>query len=87
MDQADALSNPVLLLVEPARSAAVDRGADELSARLQSLGRPPGRVALDAGFAAARPASRAAAYRQITEFLNVRLLDFAVKIGATKEVP
>ena len=38
------------------------------------------------GFAAAVPASRATVYRKIEEFFNLRLHDYAVKIGPTKEV-
>jgi dipeptidyl aminopeptidase/acylaminoacyl peptidase len=86
LGQAETLTAPVMLLVEPARNPAVDISATEMRARLTGLGRPPEYLELDPGFAAARPASRAAAYRKIGEFLNVNLHGYAVKIGATKEV-
>ena len=87
LDQAEALTNPVLLLVEPLRRPAIDGGMDELGGRLRSLGRTPAQLALDPGFGAAQPAPRIAAYRKIEEFLNMGLNHFAVKIGPTKEVP
>ena len=77
----------MLLLVEPVRSPVIDRGTEELCARLKSLGHPPDHFDLDPGFAAARPASRVTTYRKIEEFLNLCLNHFAVKIGPTKEVP
>ncbi len=86
LDQAEALTNPVLLLVEPARRPTVDVGAADLRARLQAIGRPPEQLSLDAGFAAAQPASRAAVYRKIEEFLTLHLAGFAVKIGPTTEL-
>ncbi len=87
LDDADALTNPVLLLAEPARDPAIDAATEELRARLQQLGRPPEQFPLEAGFAAAQPAARAAAYRKIGEFLDAHLIKYAVKIGPTKEVP
>jgi dipeptidyl aminopeptidase/acylaminoacyl peptidase len=86
LEQAEALANPVLLLVEPARDAAIDVSTEKLRIRLQALGRSPGHLALDAGFAAGRPESRATVYRKIEEFLNLRLHDHVVEIGPTEEV-
>ena len=86
LDQAEALANPVLLLVEPGRSAAIDVSTGELRAKLQSLGRQPDHLELDPGFAAAQPTERAAVYRKIEEFFNLHLHDYGVKIGPTKEV-
>ncbi len=86
LDQAETLTQPVFLLVEPARSPAIDVATAELCARLKGLGRPPDHLALEAGFAAARPAARAAVYRKIEEFFNLHLHDYAVKIGPTTEV-
>ncbi len=87
LEQAEALMQPVLLLSEPGYNPTIESGADELCVRLKNLGRPAERVALKAGFAAARPAARVAAYRKIAEFLNLHLHDFAVTVGPTKEVP
>lgn len=86
LDQAEALTCPLFLLVEPARHPAVDVSTGELRNRLQALGRTPDHLELDAGFAAAQPASRAIVYRKIEEFLALRLSDFGVKIGPAKEV-
>ncbi|MBI5770487.1 MAG: prolyl oligopeptidase family serine peptidase [Verrucomicrobia bacterium] len=69
---AGALTQPVLLLVEPARDPAIEAAADELRSHLLRLGRTPEHAPLPAGFAAARPGARAAAYRRITAFLEVR---------------
>ncbi len=85
-EQAEALTHPVLLLVEPGRNAAVDVSTEAMRARLQGLGRPIGQVGLEPGFAAAKPAARATAYRKMEEFLNLHLHGFPVKIGPTKEV-
>ena len=86
LEQVDALTQPLLLLVEPKRNAVIDAATGELRARLQRAGRAPEQVELDPGFAAAQPKARAATYRKIEEFLNVNLQGYAVKIGAAKEV-
>ncbi|MDO8543324.1 MAG: prolyl oligopeptidase family serine peptidase [Opitutaceae bacterium] len=86
LDQAEALTNPVLLLVESTRSPAIDVSTAELRAKLHAFGRMPDYIELDPGFTAARPASRAAVYRRIEEFLNLHLDNSAVKIGPAKEV-
>ncbi len=86
IDQADALTNPVFLLFEPKRNTAIDASGSELRARLQGLGRPADFLELDPAFAAAPPETHAAVYRRAEEFLNLRLYDFAVKIGPTEEV-
>ena len=86
VEHAAALTNPVLLLVEPTRDPAIDACTETLCARLKSAGRAPERVDLEPGFATARAASRAAVYRKIEEFLAASLQPFAVKIGTPKEV-
>ncbi len=86
VEQAAALTNPVLLLVEPARFPAIDRAAGELREKLLGLGRTCDYVELDAGYAAALPAARASVYRKMEEFLAAQLSGFSVKIGPTKEV-
>ncbi len=90
LEQCDTLTGPVFLLAEPARHPAVDATTADLRARLTRLGRPPEHLALDAGFAAARPASRATAYRKMDEFLRAHLNPVAasatVKIGPTEEI-
>jgi acetyl esterase/lipase len=86
LHQAEALTNPVFLIVEPACNPVVDATVDELRTRLKELGRTPDHLELDPGFAAAVPTSRAAVYRKIEEFFNLHIQDFAVKIGPTKEV-
>jgi len=82
--QAETLVHPVLLLVEPGQSAAVDVSTGELRARLQRLGRAPAEVKLDAGFRTAQPAARAAVYRRIDAFLSPRLDDPAATTGPSK---
>ncbi|HUR56126.1 MAG TPA: prolyl oligopeptidase family serine peptidase [Opitutaceae bacterium] len=86
LEQAEALTHPLLLMVEPGRSAAVDASTESLRAQLQALGRAPDHVGLEPGFAAARAAARANAYRKAEEFLNVHLLGYGVKVGPAKEV-
>lgn len=86
IEQAEALTNPVLFLVEPARNAAIDASTGELRNRLQRLGRTCDQLPLDPGFAAAAPESRANVYRKVDEFFNVHLHGYAVKIGPVKEV-
>lgn len=87
LDQAEALTNPLLLLVEPGRSPTIDAATDDLHARLHRLGRTVDRLGLEPGFSAARPESRATVYRRIEEFFNLQLAGYAVKIGPTREVP
>jgi dipeptidyl aminopeptidase/acylaminoacyl peptidase len=87
LEHAEALTPPLLLLVEPARDPAIAAAADELRARLQRLGRSVEQVSLEADFAAAPPPARAAAYRKIGEFLSLHLDTHAVKIGPATEVP
>lgn len=86
LEQAEALTHPVLLLAEPARNRAHDGSLDELRARLTALGRAPEYAELDAGFTAGHARSRAAAYRKIEEFLSGRLQGYAVTIGPAMEV-
>ncbi|MSU23074.1 MAG: hypothetical protein EXS32_04540 [Opitutus sp.] len=87
LDQAAALTNPVLLLVEPTRNPAIDLATDELRARLSRLGRPPDHFELEPGWSTARPKSRVGAYRKIEEFLNRHLPSYAGKLGPVTEVP
>src|SRR5207244_13196899 len=68
--QAEELSVPILLIVEPRRSPPIDQSTAELRARLSALGRAFDILEVEPGFAAARPASRVNAYRKIEEFLN-----------------
>ena len=86
LGEAEALTNPVFLLVEPTRSPAIDRSTAELRVKLQALSRLPEYLELEPGFAAAVPSSRAAVYRKIEEFLNLRLHGYTVEIGPTTEV-
>jgi hypothetical protein len=86
LEQVESLTNPVFLLVEPGRSAAIDGSSGALRAQLQRLGRTADHLELDAGFAAALPASRATVYRRIEEFFNLHLQSYAVKIGPAREV-
>jgi acetyl esterase/lipase len=82
----EALTNPLYLLVEPTRNPAVDIATSGLRSKLKALGRAPDYLALDPGFFLARPKARASTYRKIEEFFNLRLYDYDVKIGPTKEV-
>jgi dienelactone hydrolase len=86
LDHAEALVNPVLLLVEPGRNPATDAATEALRARLQALGRPPEQLELEPGFAAVRPPARALVYRKIEEFLSRHLDGYNVKIGPAREV-
>jgi dipeptidyl aminopeptidase/acylaminoacyl peptidase len=86
LDQAETLTNPVLLVVEPSRNPAIDVSTQTLQARLKRDGRVAEHVELDPEFAAAQPAARATMYRKIEEFFNQHLHPHAVKIGPLKEV-
>lgn len=86
LEQAEALTNPMLFVFEPKRDAAVDASMDQLRTRLQALGRPVEHHELDAGFAAVRPSSRAAVYRRIEEFLNGPGKALTAKVGALDKV-
>jgi dipeptidyl aminopeptidase/acylaminoacyl peptidase len=85
LDQAETLTNPVLLLVEPSRSPAIDGSTDALRAQLQRLGRTAHHLAIDADFAAGVPPSRATVYRKIEEFFNLHLHTLVMKTGLTEE--
>ncbi len=82
LDDAEMLTNPVLLLVEAGRSAAVDTGTEELRARLTRLGRTPDVLALE-------PASeaRAAVYRKAGEFLRRQFPGVVVQPAPAKDAP
>jgi dipeptidyl aminopeptidase/acylaminoacyl peptidase len=84
-EHAELLTNPVFLLVERRRSPAIDVSTDALRARLESLGRAPDYLEVDSGFAAAEPASRAAVYRRIQDFLNLHLRPEDVKTDFEEE--
>jgi dipeptidyl aminopeptidase/acylaminoacyl peptidase len=86
LEQTESLTNPVFLLTEPGRSAAVDVATEELRGRLQRLGRTVEHLELEPGFAGGLPPSRAMVYRKIGDFLNQHLNEYGVKIGPTKEV-
>jgi dipeptidyl aminopeptidase/acylaminoacyl peptidase len=83
--QAEALVHPVMLLVEPGRSAAVDGSTGELRASLQRVGRAPTEVELDAGFRTAQPTARAAVYRRIDAFLSALTDDVNATVSPPKE--
>lgn len=85
LDQAEVLTQPVLLLVEPTRHAAIDASNATLRARLEGLGRAPDYSEIDPGFAAGRPGSRAVVYRKMEAFLNRQIQDPAVTMGPTTE--
>lgn len=84
--QADALTLPVFLLVEPTRNPVIDTTTAELRAKLKALKRAPDFLELDPGFGPGFPKARAATYRKIEEFFNLRLYDYDVRIGPVKEV-
>lgn len=85
LDQAASLTNPVLLLVEPARNPVIDGSTEALRAKLTDLGRTAEYFALDPGFGAAWPKSRANVYRKIEEFLNRQLDGSAENIDRAQE--
>ncbi len=70
LENVEALTRPVLLLVEPSKSPAIDSAHVELRSRLERLGRTGEYVELEAGFAAARPSALAAVYQKIGDFLD-----------------
>ena len=59
----------------------------ELRATLAGTAGTPDQLELPSASFAEAPASRAAFYRKIEDFLNLHLEGYAVKIGPTKEVP
>lgn len=72
LENVETLTSPVLLLVEPTKSPAIDSAHVELRSRLQRLGRAAEYVELEAGFSAARPSSLATVYQKIGDFLERR---------------
>lgn len=84
--QAETLQLPAFLLVEPMRDLMVDATTAELRSKLKALRRSADFLNLDPGFAPGLPRARAAAYRKIEEFFNLRLYDYDVRIGPAKEV-
>jgi pimeloyl-ACP methyl ester carboxylesterase len=85
LDQAEALTHPLLLLVESNRDGAIDAANALLRARLEGLGRPADYSEIDSGFAAGQPGSRAAVYRKMEAFLNSHLQDPAITSGPATE--
>lgn len=86
VDQAEILTNPALLLIEPGRNPTIDASTADLREKLKGPGRACEYAELEPGFAAAQPAPRAAVYRKMEEFLNLHLYGYGVKIGPAKEV-
>ncbi len=86
LDEAETLTNPLFLLVEPGRNPEIATSTAQLRAKLTSLGRTPEYLELEPGVSAARPIARAAVYRKIEEYLNLRLNHYAVKIGPPTEI-
>lgn len=78
----EAITKPVLLIVQP----VVDQTIDAANARLSSKAAPVERLDIGADFGLSLPLARARVYRRMQEFFNVNLYDFDVKIGETKEV-
>jgi dipeptidyl aminopeptidase/acylaminoacyl peptidase len=86
LDQAEALTHPVLLLVEPGHHSAIDASNGTLRARMEGLGRPLDYSEVDPGFTAGRPAALAALYRKMESFLNRHLFDaVAIPESTTEE--
>ena len=83
---ADSLRNPVFFLVESTRNEAIDTSVSDLRSKLKSLKRAPDYLELDPGFSPGAPKARAAVYRKIEEFFNLKLYDYGVKLGPIKEV-
>ena len=81
-----ALTRPVFLLVDAARTDAI--GIDNLRLRDQLRQRDLAvdYVEVTADYRAGLPAARRAVYDRLEEFLNLNLYDFKVKVGETKEV-
>ncbi|MBL9210505.1 MAG: prolyl oligopeptidase family serine peptidase [Opitutaceae bacterium] len=83
--QVESLSQPLLVLVEPGRSAAVDTATRELRVGLQRLGRGLAELELDPGFRVGQPAVRSAVYRRIDAFLAPGRDDATAAAGPGKE--
>jgi len=86
VQHAVGLTHPVFLLVEPTRNEAIDTSISDLRSKLKSLKRAPDYLELDPGFSPGAPKARAAVYRKIEEFFNLKLYDYGVKFGPIKEV-
>lgn len=85
LDQAEALTHPVLLLVEPGHPSAIDASNRTLRARMEGLGRPLDFREIDPGFTAGRPAALAAIYRSMEAFFNRHLFAAAAIPESTTE--
>lgn len=86
--QADRLTHPVLLMVnpEPGDSDEITRQNDQFHRVLQRMGRTVEFAEVGRDFERGLPAARAAAFHQIDEFFNVNLYNYKVDVGPTKEV-
>jgi dienelactone hydrolase len=85
LDQADTLTAPVLLAIEPGHNPAVDAAAAQLRTRLAATARALETLDLDGGFAAGTAASRATVYRRIDEFLKRQFGGNEVPTARTEE--
>jgi diaminopimelate decarboxylase len=83
---AGSLTRPVMFIVEPGRNATIETGVSAVRAQLKKDGRTADYLEVEPGFALGLPQARAAAYRKIEEFINLRLYDYRVKIGPSTEV-
>jgi pimeloyl-ACP methyl ester carboxylesterase len=82
----DALTQPVLFIVEPARSQSIEIGVGQVRSKMKSLHRSTEYLEVDPGFARALPKARATVSKQIDDFLNLHLYRYGVKIGPTQEI-
>ncbi len=77
------------LQLQPAvfRSGIVIDAPAEWRPKLAGPAGTPDHLTLESGSTAEQPESRVSLYRKIEDFLNLHLPSYAVKIGATTEVP
>ena len=83
---AESLTNPLLLIVDSPADREIAAQNNALRAQLKRAGRPAEYFEVGAGFSSDLPGARARVYRQIQEFFNLRLYDFNVKVGESKEI-
>jgi dipeptidyl aminopeptidase/acylaminoacyl peptidase len=86
--QADRLTRPVLLMVnpEPGDRDEITRQNDQFRRVLQRMGRTVEFAEIGKDFERGLPAARAKAFRQIEEFFNLNLYNYKVDVGQSKEV-
>ena len=86
LDHAETLQKPLLLIVNPPPDSIIALQNDALRSRLARLGRPPAMLVADHPDGRELPGAQTKRFRRISEFLNLNLYDFGVKVGPTEVV-